>query len=83
MVKLNKFDLPAFFEREYYESRYIKHMENGNEAMAKCWKGFYFDNALAFAFCEVFELNKKNDSKKAMVMAEARKKELEKEYKHV
>lgn len=50
--------------------------------MAEMWKSFYFDNALAFAFCEVFESNKIVDSKKAMVMAENHKKDLEKEYKN-
>lgn len=81
MSDLNKFDLPAFFERDYYERHYLEQMAKGNVDNAKTWEAFYFDNAVAYAFVEVFNANKATDSKKALVMAEARKKELEKEYK--
>lgn len=81
MGKLNKFDLPAFFEREYYERHYLEQMERGEFRNAKTWEDFYFDNAVAYAFCQVFNAHKSIDSKKAMQMAEERKKELEKEYK--
>lgn len=81
MAELNKFDLPAFFDREYYESRYLAQWEKGEYRMAKTWEDFYFDNAVAYAFCQVFNANKSVDSKKAMAMAEERKKQLEKEYK--
>lgn len=82
MGELNKFDLPAFFDRAYYESRYIAHLEKGNKELAATWEDFYFTNAIAYAFCEVFDTNKHIvGSKKAMAMAEERKKELLKEYK--
>jgi len=81
VVQLNKFDLPAFFDRDYYESRYLMHMEKENFLMAQIWEDFYFTNALAYAWCEVFEEHKKVDSKKAIVLADARRKELEKGYK--
>jgi hypothetical protein len=78
---MNKFDLPAFFKREYYESHYLEQMAKGNKEMAKTWETFYFDNALSYAWVQVFEVNKKIDSKKAIVLADARKKEMEKEFK--
>lgn len=79
----DKFSLPAFFNFEYYKSRYDEQMRIGNPDLAKIWEKFYFDNALSFAFCEVFEANRSSvdGSKQAMVLAEARKKELEKLYK--
>lgn len=49
--------------------------------MAKFWLDTYFDNALSYAWVEVFESHKTIDSKKAIVMADARKKEMEKEFK--
>lgn len=78
---MNKFDLPAFFERDYYESRFLNHMNNGRTEMAKIWEEFYFTNALAYAWVKVFDANKSVDSKKAMVMADNAKKELEKSFK--
>lgn len=80
-LSLNKFDLPAFFKREYYERHYLEQMARGEKEKAKTWEDFYFINALAFAWCKVFEANKAKDSKKAIIMADARKKELESEYK--
>lgn len=80
-MSLNKFDLPAFFNREYFESRYLTQMERGDIEKAKIWEDFYFDNAVSFAWVEVFEANKATDSKKAMIMADNHAKELRKKYK--
>ena len=78
---MNKFDLPAFFDREYYESRYLIHKEKGNETLAKVWEGFFFDNALSFEWCRVFEENRYTNPKKADTIATEAKKALEKSFK--
>jgi hypothetical protein len=82
---MNKFDLPAFFDREYYESRYLMHMQAGTPErtkMAKMWENFYFDNAVAFAYCKTFNVEKLVlGPKKAMELAENVKKEMEKRFK--
>lgn len=82
MANLNKFDLPAFFEREYYERHYLEQMARGEIEMAKTWEAFYFDNALSFAWCGVFNSQRKSiGCKKAMVAADEKQKELEKAFK--
>lgn len=78
---LNKFDLPAYFNRHYYESRYFFHLAKGNKDIAKIWETFYFDNALSFAWCWAFEQAKKTEPKKANELADKCKKDLEKMYK--
>lgn len=78
---MNKFDLPAFFDREYYESRYLAHKAKGNDGMAEIWEEFYFDNALSFAWNVVFNSEVKNNPKKAMEIADNHKKSLSKSFK--
>lgn len=82
MVGKLKFDLPAFFDREYYESRFLAQEAKGEHRMAKIWEDFYFENALAFAWVKLFEEQKVIvGSKKAMAMADDLKKQMEKEFK--
>lgn len=78
---MSKFDLPAYFDREYFERHYVEQMAKGQPAMAKTWEDFYFDNAVSFAWVKVFEENKNTiGHKKAMALADAKAKEIEKAY---
>jgi hypothetical protein len=82
LIMNNVFDLPAFFKREYYESRHNKHVERGNTVLAKWWRDAYYDNAVSYNWCAVYySVLPVNGWKEAMKAADEASKAFEKEYK--